>query len=221
MPPERSTSRSPLEPTVAVEQVSEMGRVHFGNPVGGEVTRVFSCRQSHARSGFGLGDEARRLGGHRAHVGSLEDSAGQAVRHDFRHAPEWERDDRAPGHLSLDRDAWDALDVRCEEQNVDTAEHLGDISPVAQERDVVIDAARARIGLEGPSSRSITDDDEVHALSGVAHALEHVQCTFGALLVNERTDEAEERDVGPYSNLVSELRAGFVSVDLEERLGSP
>jgi hypothetical protein len=147
--------------------------------------------------------ETNRFVCHQRGVGSGKDHAGPAVFHYGVHAAERKRQDRTTRHLSFHRDARDAFVIAREQQQIEAAVDLLDLGPVPEKAHVGTEPTLAYLPLEPCPQRTITGDDEMHAIAVGEDAFEHLERPFRPLLVDQMTNESEQRDVFVDTHLMS------------------
>ena len=131
--------------------------------------------------------------GHENGVPSREYHAGATVLHDGVYAAERERHDRATRHLRLYGDPRDALVVAREEQYVQPAVDLLDVGAVPDEADVRAEPSFAYFAHDLCAQRPVTRHDEMSRLALGEDQFQDLDCPFRPLLVDQVTDEAEQR----------------------------
>jgi len=138
-------------------------------------------------------EEANRVLSHQNGVASREYDAGATVLHDGVYAAERERHDWATRHLRLYGDPRDALVVAREEQYVQPAVHLLDVGPVPDEADVRAEPSFAYFTHNPCAQRPVTRHHEMSPLALRKDQCQYFDCPFRPLLVDQVTDEAEQR----------------------------
>ena len=125
---------------------------------------------------------------------------------------------RAASHVRFNGDTGDALSSTGDQGDVDSTEHQFRVLSVAEHGHVVGEVELRYAALDCCPTMALARHDEMGAMAGEPHSCQDIDGQLRLLLVDEVSDEAEERHIRADSDLQSQHDRRVRPVDADEPL---